>query len=159
MKKINLLQIFAIHIFIAFCVMLFLSVPAFADMNKELTFTWEQSVDDLPELQEWRLYMSSTSGGPYTAALDTQGAPIIIGYDPAQTGGLYTSTQTMVIPGNPGTSVNVYFVMTAVDKDGNETAYSEQAIDEETGNDFVVIKIPMGRPFSVKVKVKAGNVP
>lgn len=134
-------------------------ISVFADINKELTFTWEQATDELQYLKEWRLYMSDTSGGPYVPAVDTSGNPIVIGYDPADTGGAYTSTQIMVIPGAAGSTVQKYFVMTAVDKDDLETDYSNQAIDETTGNDYITIKIPMGKPFSVKVKVKAGNVP
>jgi len=142
---------------IAFCVFSFWVLPTFADVNQTFTFLWEQSTDDLANLREWRLYIGFASGGPYTAAKDVNGADIVIPYDSADTDGNYTSAQTMVIPGASGTTVNAYFVLTAVDNEGYQTAYSNQAVDESTGNDYIVIKLPIGRPFSVKVQVQTGN--
>jgi hypothetical protein len=146
------------------CFLMFLFIgplgagSALSDINKEFTFLWEQDAADLPQLKEWRFYWSDTTGGPYTAILDTLGNPLIVLYDGSPSAS-YTSEQVVVVPGQPGTSVTKYIVMTAVDQSDNESGYSAEAIDNSTGEGFVVIKIPMGRPFSVKVIVKPGNVP
>jgi len=141
---------FKFLIFIMFMVFAF-SFPALADINKEFTFAWEQNVDDLPQMKEWRMYWSDAAGGPYTAVLDTDGNPIIIPYDPLDPDGIYDSTQIMIVPGTPGTTVTKYFVLTAVDQSDNESDYSAEAIDDSTGNGWVEIRIPLGRPFSLHI--------
>jgi hypothetical protein len=149
-------------LFIAVMALLFMTAGLVgivaADVNKELTFLWNQDAADLAELKEWRLYWSDTTGGPYTQVLNTAGVPIVIPYDPA-TGPDYTTQDVIPVPGAPGTTVRKYFVMTAVDKSDIESAFSAEAIDTGTGNQWVEIKIPMGRPFSLTVTVKPGVVP
>jgi hypothetical protein len=91
--------------------------------------------------------------------LDTQGNPVIIPYDPNDPDGDYTTTQIILVPGPPGSTVRKFFVMTAVAKSNDESAFSAEAINDATGDPWVDIKIPMGRPFSLTVTVKPGNVP
>lgn len=105
-----------------------------AEVN--LTFAWEQTPSDLPQLAKWTLYYGTTSGGPYNN-------PIDIAYDGSSQGN-FQSSEVIIAP--DGTETTFYFVMTATDKNGNESKYSNEV--------FKVIDFaPPNAPFSLQVTV------
>jgi len=113
-----------------------LSVPSYAG-DKVITATWEQQVEDLPQLLKWTLHYGTTKGGPYTNLID-------IAYD--GTNGPFFTDEVIVVPDNAETTY--YFMMTAWDKSGNESVPSD-----ELSLDFDFL--PPGAPFSIKITVKA----
>jgi hypothetical protein len=84
--------------------------------TKTLTFNWQQDAASLPSLQMWRIYSSTTDGGPYSLmsqiVYDGQAKPEYVG----------TSTITQ----GDNTSKVYYFVVRAVGKNGNESGNSNQ---------------------------------
>jgi hypothetical protein len=85
-------------------------------LTKTLNFGWQQASADLPNLATWRIYSSSTAGGPY--ALLTQ-----IAYD-GQAKPEYTGTATITQADN--TAKTYYFICRAVGKNGNESGNSNE---------------------------------
>lgn len=135
-------------------VLLFAGLPVFAaDVTQQLGFEWEQRAEDLPELLEWRFQYSETSGGPYQPWLDDAGNQVKVVYDAAQPGPTYTSPNyTITLDISPGQSKTYYFVLVAVDKAGNESDVSTEALNPD-GSTGVVFKAPMGEPFNFNVSV------
>lgn len=152
MNRKRLLIIFFLIMFIPVCLYA-------AEVSRSITFVWNQEQSDLSSLHSWKLYWSSTSGGPYTPVLDTNGNPFEIIYDPNDTDGEYTASQIMTVTGDPGATVRKYFVMTAVSADDVETEYSNEAVNTATGNNYVEFRIPseVGVPFQLRVTVEVGQ--
>lgn len=94
----------------------FLIVGSVYPATKTLTFSWQQSTADLPNLQMWRIYSSTTQGAGYT--LMTQ-----IVYD-GQAKPEYTGNATITQGDN--TSKTYFFVCRAVGKNGNESGNSNE---------------------------------
>lgn len=129
---------------------MFFNAAMAADVNKTITFAWNQDAADLPNLAEWRLHWGDVEAGPFVPVLDINGNAVVIPYDgtPAAE---YTASQPFIITVPAGSSVTKYFVMTAVDTDGDESGYSNVALnaDQTTG---VVFKAPIGAPFTFEVQ-------
>jgi hypothetical protein len=138
----------------SFCVAIFFIFSLFnahgADVAKELTLLWGQAEEDLPHLKEWRLYYSTTSGGPY---LPVSIPPIVYDGSPNPS---YTMTQTLSVPVNPGETVTYYFVMTAVSLSGNESDFSAEALNEDgsVGIDFSAPHPDVTVPVTLRITVK-----
>ena len=84
--------------------------------TKTLNFAWQQSTADLPNLQMWRIYSSTTQGAGYT--LMTQ-----IVYD-GQAKPEYTGSAQITQGDN--TAKTYFFVVRAVGKNGNESGNSNE---------------------------------
>ena len=97
-------------IFFAFC---FILVPW--EPNETRTFAWEQRSPVSNDLAGWKLYQSTTSGGPYTL-IQT------IPYVATQTE--YRTSVPLKVPDNRFNTL--YFVLTAYDTSGNESRYSNE---------------------------------
>lgn len=105
--------------------------------QKTLVAQWEQTLPSPNDLKEWRLYISTHSGGPYNL-LRT------IPFVSPQT----TYTDEFQLSSPDGQRMQYFFVLTAVDTSGNESGYSNEAsvwIDFEApgvpANLRVVIKV------------------
>jgi len=83
--------------------------------QKNLEFAWNQNSDDLAQLDKWILYYGTTSGGDYAynVAIPYDGVSII-----------HTDVQPVIAP--DGAETVYYFVLTAVDKAGNESGPSNE---------------------------------
>jgi len=101
-------------------VLLFLLIPVFgtaADLSKSLTFAWEQ---DNPEyITGWSLHWTPTAGSGYVKVVDI---PYVTGAGPT-----FTTSTILAVTGTPGATVNKYFVLTAVGKNGMDSEYSNEA--------------------------------
>lgn len=102
--------------------LLFFAGTAFGQATRtvNLEFQWNQAAADTQPgggLDGWKLYRSATSGGPYTliATITYNGTPASV----------YTATES--IPSPVGEERRWFFVLTAYDKAGNESAYSNEA--------------------------------
>lgn len=84
--------------------------------NEILTFLWQQQPPAPNDLAGWRLYQSTTPGGPYTLV---QTIPFTI----AQTE--YRASVPIKVSG--GQLTTLYFVLTAYDTSGNESIHSNEA--------------------------------
>ena len=160
-KGSNLFVIVVIGLIVCLWLIMANAISA-ADITKELTFEWEQNEADLPFLKEWRLYWTTTSGGPYTPVLDANNQQIAVPYDP-NSSPPYTTTQSFVVPVPAGQTITYYFVMTAVNTDDEESSdangvvvYSNEALnpDGTVGIPFVGPPPGMTVPMSLKVTVK-----
>jgi hypothetical protein len=110
-----------------------MSTPANAG-NKQLTFAWEQTADDLAVLDHWTLYKSEDEAAiwpwikvgdvPYTGTPEDE----------------YTAPFTITVPDNAETSL--FFKMIAVDTEGLESDPSEAAIPAPIVIDFLPPKAP-----------------
>jgi hypothetical protein len=119
---------------------IFLAVPSFAaDLSMELDFSWTQATTDLPNLKEWGLYVTTTSGG-------VKPAPIVVSYTSGT--GPFTASSSFTVTGLPGTTVRRFFVLDAVSKNGNRTAVSN-----EVYWDFVIPYSDVTTPMTLKVTV------
>jgi len=119
---------------------LILAAPAMAaDLNKSLTFSWNQTSTDLPNLQGWGLYVMTTSGG-------SKPAPISITYTGGN--GPFTTASAFTVTGNPGETVRRFFVIDAVGKNGARTGFSN-----EVYYDFVFPFADVTTPMSLTVTV------
>lgn len=146
MSKIKL---FLVVLFLSFAVLVFA-----APVTKNLTFEWDQNQEDLANLSEWRFYYTETSGSNYQPWLDDQGVQIKVVYDPANTGPTFTSPEyTINLDIPPGESRTFYYVLVAVDKEGNESAYSEEALNPD-GTTGVEFRAPVSPPGTFKVTVQ-----
>jgi len=83
--------------------------------NETRTFAWEQRLPASNDLAGWRLYQSTTSGGPYTLI---QTIPFVA----TQTE--YRASVSLRVP--DGRVNTFYFVLTAYDTSGNESRYSNE---------------------------------
>ena len=110
-----------------------------ADFSKQLTFSWDQAVSDLPNLKEWGLYVMTTSSG-------TKPAPIVVPYTSGN--GPFTAASTFTVTGTPGSTVRRYFVLDAVSKNGNRSGYSNEVF-----YDFVIPNADVTTPMTFKVTV------
>lgn len=130
-------------IFIAALLILFMAMAVqAAEIQKNLTFAWEQATADLPNLDKWKLHVLGSSGAP------TAEQVINIPY----TGGAGPSFQAdsgFTITGNPGATVRKYFVLTAVSKNANESGRSNEVFF-----DFVIPYADVTTPINVTVTVK-----
>ncbi len=121
--------------FILVLAMIFtLCIPVFAG-NKDLNFTWNQTLPSPNDLQGWGLYQASTAGGAYTKIMD-------ITYTVPQTS--YTATKLITVP--DGIISVLYFVIDAVDTSGNR---SDKSNEVSASIDFQ----PPGIPISLTVTV------
>ena len=111
MKKQNV-----VVVLIAIMIAVFGMVAIANSADKPLTFGWGQAAVDLPQLDKWTLYYSETAGGPYTKITD-------ILYVSEQDE--YQHTETITIVGD-GEEKTIYFVLTATDKESNESDYSNE---------------------------------
>lgn len=84
--------------------------------TSQLTFNWQQSASDLPNLKEWRIYKSTTQGSGYTLfnTITYNGVP-------AQE---YTGSSVLTQPDN--TKQVYYFVCRAVGNNGVESGNSNE---------------------------------
>ena len=148
-------------IFLMMCVLYFglLAGTALAtDVTYDLTLEWEQLAIELPQMVDgggWKLYSSLTSGGPYIPVLDVNGQQIFVAYD-GSAGPTFTTDQSFIITGPPGSSVTTYYVLTAVPTDLDqsvESDFSNEALnpDGTTGVVVEIPKVPMSVPANVKV--------
>jgi hypothetical protein len=105
-------------------ILLINNVPGIAQGTQraiELSFEWQQAAADTQagsDFAGWKLYRAETSGGPWTllATINYSGTPAAA----------YTTTQSMTSP--IGEEKTWYFVLTAFDRSGNETTYSNEAL-------------------------------
>ena len=104
--------------------------------EKPITFEWEQAGTDLATMDKWTLYYSETAGGAYLKLVD-------IPYVSEEATYSHTEPITLV---NAGEERTIYFVLTASDKSGNESGYSNEV------NALIDFKAP-GSPFSFKIVV------
>jgi hypothetical protein len=109
-----------------------------ADFQKNLTFAWEQTATDLPNLAKWRLHVRGAAGGPDLTVIDV---PYSSGAGPT-----FTSAQSFTVTGAPGATVRRYFVMDAVSK-GNEAS----GFSNETFYDFLIPFPGVSAPFGLTV--------
>ncbi len=99
------------------------------------TFAWQQQLPIPNDLAGWRLYQSTTPGGPYSLVES-------IPFKTPQTE--YRATVRISIP--EGETRTLYFVLTAYDLSGNESAFSHETsliLSEEEkrgGYDFIWAK-------------------
>ncbi len=98
------------------CLVFWLVIAFAAFGATNVTFNWQQTSTDLPNLQMWRIYSSTTPGTGYTLL-----AQII--YDGAAKPE-YTGTATITQPDN--TAKTYYFICRAVGKNGNESGNSNE---------------------------------
>ena len=103
-------------VILGLCFFWLLVIGSVYPATKALTFSWQQSTADLPNLQMWRIYSSTTQGAGYT--LMTQ-----IVYD-GQAKPEYTGNATITQGDN--TSKTYFFVCRAVGKNGNESGNSNE---------------------------------
>jgi hypothetical protein len=104
------------RIIVLIAVIMFAVVPFAQAGEYQLTFAWEQAEVDLPHLAKWKLYMSG-------AGIGTQSVDIVY-TDGA--GPTFTSDQVLNVEVLPGQSVIRNFTLTAVGKNGRESAASNQ---------------------------------
>ena len=131
MKKLLLLAVLSLLLFNV------ASVSA-ADFQKNLTFAWEQSTTDLPNLAKWRLHVRGAAGGADIVVIDV---PYASGAGPT-----FTSAQSFTVTGAPGATVRRYFVMDAVSK-GNEAS----GFSNEIYFDFLIPFPGVSAPFGLTV--------
>jgi len=114
---------------------LLLAAPAFAaDLNKSLTFSWNQASADLPNLAGWGLYVMTASGG-------TKPAPISIPYTTGT--GPFTASSAFTVTGTPGATVRRYFVLDAVSKNGNRSVGYSNEVFYDFQIPFADVTTPM----------------
>jgi len=85
------------------------------EANETRTFAWEQRLPAPNDLAGWKLYQSKTSGGPYTLI---QTIPFVA----TQTE--YQASASIKVPDSRVKTL--YFVLTAYDRSGNESRYSNE---------------------------------
>jgi len=98
--------------------------------TKDLKFRWEQP-GDVTDLAGWRLYYGTASGHYTDSGTLWPKVP-----PDAETEMTYTNSYTLTITPDVSGPVTYYFVLTAVDTTGNESAFSNE----------VSIKIDMAAP-------------
>ena len=97
---------------------LLIAVPCVAaDYSKSLTFQWNQTATDIPNLKEWGLYPMTASGG-------TKDTRITIPYTSGT--GPFQAASSFTVTGLPGSVVRRYFVLDAVSKNDNRSGFSNE---------------------------------
>jgi hypothetical protein len=141
-------------IFLAVCLLfyggMFFNAASAADITLSLTFEWEQAPTDLPNLSNWKLHWGDLEAGPFTPVVGADGAELTVPYTgtPAPT---YQMTHPFIVTLPAGATVTKYFVMTAIDTDGNPSDYSNVATNPD-GSVGVPFRAPLGAPFSMSVE-------
>lgn len=115
------------------CLLVIPFVSFAADTIKTLKFGWEYEAGGLAQVSGWGLYLRSTSGGPHEQAIGVPKSSTL------------TTSQTFTVSGAPGQTVRKFFVLDAVDSDGNRSGFSNEV--------FYDFKIPMSAPFNLTVEV------
>ena len=137
-------------LFIA-CVFMFATIiPIACGGQNTVTFEWEQG-GDISDLQEWKLYVSETPGGPYDDGQaylqDPLGNPVdwvVIPYS-GTPGATYQADAIIIVP--DAATTNLCFVVNAWDTDGNFSGNSNEVCEDF---DF----LGPGIPYNFKIKVK-----
>lgn len=134
-------------LFIGFIMLALLLIPVFGhsangDVSESLTFTWEQLEAELPDISGWVLYQASTDDGPYVKVVDVPYTAVV---PPVTT---FESTTPLNISGITGTTVTKYFVVTAKNKDGVESEYSNVV-----SYGFVIPALLPSKPFNLILKI------
>ncbi len=88
-------------------------VPLRSERN--LTFAWQQQLQEPNDLAGWRLYQSPSAGGPYTLIES-------IPFKERQTE--YRASRKVVFP--DGSGQTLHFVLRAFDTSGNESRFSNE---------------------------------
>lgn len=137
--------------------MLLLALPVIsvnAQEVRNITFSWQQD-GDLTNLAGWYLYRGPSKDGPWTKVKDVNNADVFITYSgtPADS---YSHEQPFEVVVPPGQTVIEHYALTAADTEGEESAMSEAAIDEDTGEYGVKYKATYDAPntFTIKAVVK-----
>lgn len=112
---------------------------SFDKVTSTLSFTWNYEDVWLPKIENWALWESETTGGPYAKVVD-------IPYDPQATP---PYTTDVVIPA-PATSVTKYYVLTAHRGADNNSAASVDSNEVTVKID----KMPPKSPFEFKIKIR-----
>lgn len=125
----------------------FLAPPAVTDLaasydkfNNILTFAWSYETDWLPRITRWVLWISDSSGGPYTEVVS-------IPYDP-NTSPPYTTEVEIPVPDNE--AITKYYVMTTHRGSENNFAFSGNSNEVSVTID----KMPPKSPFEFKIKIR-----
>lgn len=130
------------------------AISAEAQEIRDITFTWTQE-GDLTNLAGWYLYRGPSKDGPWTKVVDVNNEEVLISYSgtPADE---YTHAQPFEVLVPPGKTVTEHYALTAVDTEGDESAMSEAAIDEDTGEYGVKYKASYDAPttFTIRAVVK-----
>ena len=125
------------RLLIILAILIFAAPAMAADFTKSITFAWDQSASDLPNLQGWGLYVMTASGGTKPAAI---AVPYTTGNGPFQ------ASQSFTVTGTPGSTVRRYFVLDAVSLNGNRSGYSNEVF-----YDFVIPNADVTTPMSLTV--------
>lgn len=107
-----------------------------------MTFSWEQVEAELYDLAGWVLYSADAAGGPYTKVIEVPFTAVV---PPVTT---FEASAPFNITGTTGTTVNKYFVVTAKNKDGVESEYSN-----EVNHGFVIPSLIPSKPFNLIIKI------
>lgn len=125
----------------------FLNPPAVSDLaasydkfNNTLTFAWSYETDWLPKITRWILWISETSGGPYTEVVS-------IPYDP-NTSPPYTTEVEIPVPDDQ--TITRYYVMTTHRGSDNNFAFSGNSNEVS----ITIDKMPPKSPFEFKIKIR-----
>jgi len=110
--------------------MVFVLTPSYA-ADKNLTIEWEQAADDLPTIDHWQLFSSTSVELSFEQWKDEGAIP----YVPEM-----PLTVPIIITAPDGQETSFWFKMTAVDADGNSSVPSEIQENAPTVIDF---KAPM----------------
>ncbi len=101
-------------------------IPAATQQGVQIDFQWDQA-NIGPDFQGWKMWASTSPGGPYDYAKDAQGNAIPlfeVAYDPANPTGPFTGTGSIQAPANAETTF--YFVVNAWDNAGNNSPDSNE---------------------------------
>ena len=128
MKKVLTLLLAAFVFFI-------FSGPVMA-LDKVIEFEWQHQDPVAQGVASFKLYMSVVSGSEYVLLLD-------IPFESVEE--VYTADGTITVADN--VEVNRYFVCTAVDGQGNESGYSNEAT-------VTIDNLPPETPMTFKAVVK-----
>ena len=105
-----------LSLFFTFILCLAFVVPAVAQTKQvDLTFDWQQNIS--ADFYGWKLWYSTTSGGPYTQL----GSDILYTPPPSPP---YTSDELIIAP--DGAETTYYFVVNACDSAGNNSGDSNE---------------------------------
>lgn len=129
-KRIGLIGLIGIALVLA------LTMPAMATSDKVIEFTWEHEDPAAQGVTAFKIYMSSESGTGYIWLFDIPFETVLL---------TYTADTTITVPDNAETMR--YFVATAVDAQGNESGYSNEA-------SVNIDNLPPNTPITFKAVVK-----
>jgi len=100
-------------------ILFFLFVVNLSAKSVGVQFGWQQDIPSPNDLKGWKLYKSSTAGGPYSLITE-------IPFVTVQTE--YTVTVSIDYPDNQKTKY--FYVLTAIDISNNESGYSNEVAKE-----------------------------